>query len=263
MNNGAMEVKNEKGKGCVMVKQEKDHIYDRQIAFFGGSETIGFGDINNIYIKEIEREKANKIIIENHYSHKVFNLSTIHLGIYVADDLVGAMQYGYAMNPSSGASIVEGTTKENFLELNRLWIRDDAPKYIESQAISYSIKYIKKKFPDVKWLQSFADERCNKFGIVYQACNFGYFGEHVNIFWELDGVVYHNIEMTVTPLSKRYSSTSEKIQKRKHEATRLTLRQFRYLFFIDKRWERKCTLEKQPYPKHYKKNEESDGSHGD
>jgi hypothetical protein len=27
-------------------------------------------------------------------------------------------------------------------------------------------------------LRHFADERCGGFGIVYQACSFGYYGEH-------------------------------------------------------------------------------------
>jgi hypothetical protein len=32
------------------------------------------------------------------------------------------------------------------------------------------------------------------------------------------------------------------------------LRQFRYIFFIDKRWKKKCLLEQKPYPKHYLEN---------
>ena len=54
------------------------------------------------------------------------------------------------------------------------------------------IKKLKKKYPKIKWIQSFADERCGGFGIVYQACSFSYFGEHNSLFWTLDGVIYHN-----------------------------------------------------------------------
>ena len=74
------------------------------------------------------------------------------------------------------------TLEKEYLELNRMWISDDCKQYAESQAISYSIKYIKKKLKTIKWIQSFADERCGGFGIVYQACSFDYYGEHNSIF---------------------------------------------------------------------------------
>lgn len=233
--------------------QNKGYIYDDQIALFGKAEVVGFGN-DGFYVKEIDRAIANDIIDKNHYSHKHYNLSYIHLGIYIDGELVGVLQYGYAMNPASGNSIVPGTDNKGYLELNRMWLDDIAPRNSESQAVSYSIKYIKRKFPGVGWLQSFADERCGGFGIVYQACSFGYYGEHINVFWELENVVYHNIEMTVTPDADRYSETSAYLQANINRAKRLELRQFRYLKFIDKKYKSKCLLEEKPYPKHYKEN---------
>lgn len=181
----------------------KGLIYNIQLQMFGIRDVIGYSN-GNISVKEIEREKANKIIIKNHYSHKVYNGSYIHLGVFVDDNLVGVLQYGAAMNPASGNSVVSGTQIENFLELNRMWIDDSAGNTSESQAISCSIRYIKHRYPKVKWIQSFADERCGCYGIVYQACSFIYYGEHVNIFWELDSEYYHNINMTIAKDSQRY-----------------------------------------------------------
>ena len=182
---------------------EKGLIYDTQLSLFGKPEIIGYSN-GNVAVREIERERANAIIIKNHYSHKVYNASYIHLGVFVDNNLVGVLQYGSAMNPASGNSVVEGTQIENFLELNRMWIDDSAGNTSESQAISCSIRYIKHRYPKVKWIQSFADERCGCYGIVYQACSFAYYGEHINIFWELDGEYYHNINMTIAKDSQRY-----------------------------------------------------------
>ena len=182
---------------------EKGLIYDTQLSLFGKPEIIGYSN-GNLAVREIEREKANAIIIKNHYSHKVYNASYIHLGVFINNNLVGVLQYGSAMNPASGSSVVEGTQIENFLELNRMWIDDSAGNTSESQAISCSIRYIKHRYPKVKWIQSFADERCGCYGIVYQACSFAYYGEHINIFWELDGEYYHNINMTIAKDSQRY-----------------------------------------------------------
>ena len=165
--------------------------------------------------------------------------------------MLGVLQYGYAMNPASGGSVVEGTELDQYLELNRMWLSDKAEIYSESRAISASFKYIRGKYPKVKWVQSFADERCGGFGIVYQACSFNYYGEHKSEFWELDGEVYHNIQMTISQNDKkRYNSTVKNLQANKDRAEKMTLRQFRYIKFLDQRWKQKCLLKEKPYPKH-------------
>lgn len=182
---------------------KKGLIYETQMSLWGKPKVIGYSN-GYIYTKEIPREQANAIIRANHYSHKTYNASFIHLGVFLNDELVGVLQYGSAMNPASGASVVTGTSIENFLELNRMWLDDKAGRNSESQAISCSIKYIKHRYPRVKWIQSFADERCHCFGIVYQSASFKYYGEHTNVFWELDGEFYHNVNMTIRTDSQRF-----------------------------------------------------------
>ncbi len=228
----------------------KKYIYKNQASLWGESECVGFGT-NDFYVKEIDRKLANEIIIKNHYSKKVYNATYIHLGVFYKNNLKGVLQYGYAMNPASCGSVVKGTKQDEYLELNRMWIDDDCKQYAESQAISYSIKYIKKKLKKIKWIQSFADERCGGFGIVYQACSFDYFGEHKSDFWELDGEVYHNIQMTVAKDSKRYKGGAKYLQENKERAVKMNLRQFRYIKFIDKREKKNCLLKQKPYLKHY------------
>lgn len=229
---------------------KKGYIWSEQSALWGEREIIGFGE-KDFYLKEIDRKLANSIIIKNHYSKKVYNATYIHLGLFIKDKLLGVLQYGYAMNPGSYDSVVSGSSLNGYLELNRMWLSDEAERNSESKAVSYSIKYIKGKYPKVKWIQSFADERCGGFGIVYQACNFKFYGEHKSTFWELDNVVYHNIQMTVSKNSKRYAGEAKKLQENKERAIKHDLRQFRYLFFIDKRVEKNCLLTPKPFLKHY------------
>lgn len=231
--------------------QKKGYIYSEQTSLWGSRDIIGYDNGRGMVVKEIDKNLANNTIKKNHYSKKVYNATYIHLGVFLNGDFVGVLQYGYAMNPASGGSVVEGTGLDQYLELNRMWLSDDAPRNSESQAISSSFKYIRGKFPKVKWIQSFADERCGGFGIVYQACSFLYYGEHTSVFWELDDVVYHNIQMTVSKDSKRYAGEAKKLQENKDRAIKHSLRQFRYIKFIDKSWQDKCLLERKPYPKHY------------
>lgn len=226
---------------------KKDLIYSNQQSIFGSREIIGFGS-DDFYIKEIERDKANDIIIKNHYSKKIYSATYIHLGVFMNNELVGVLQYGYAMNPASCGSVVEGTEINQYLELNRMWLNDKAPRNSESKAISYSIKYIRSKYKTVKWIQSFADERCGGFGIVYQGANFEFYGEHNAIFWTLDNEIYHNSLMTRNP---KLSKSAAFLQEHKERATSEQLRQFRYLYWIDQKWKNKVRLKRKPYPKHY------------
>ena len=227
---------------------KKDYIFSDQLSLYGKREILGFGEAD-FYIREIDRKLANEIIIKNHYSHKVYNATYINLGVYINNELHGVLQYGYAMNPASCGSVVKDTELDQYLELNRMWLSDIAPRNSESMAISYSIKYIKGKYPKIKWVQSFADERCGGFGIVYQACSLSYYGEHNSIFWEFKGEIYHNSLMTRNP---KLSKSARFIQENKEKAIKYELRQFRYIKFLDQRWKQKCLLKEKPYPKHYK-----------
>ena len=236
-----------------MEKIKKGFIYSEQIPMFGHKDIIGYGT-NEFYIKEVDRKEANKIIIKNHYSKKVYNGTYINLGVFINNELLGILQYGYAMNPASGGSLVTGTEMNQYLELNRMWLNDKAVKNSESMAISYSVKFIKGKYKTIKWIQSFADERCGGLGIVYQACSFRYYGEHTSSFWELENTMYHNTSMTVSKKSDRYKNNvggCQYLQINKDKATEHELRQFRYIKFLDKSWIKKCTKKEMPYLKHY------------
>lgn len=226
----------------------KKLIYTNQGDLFGGKkEIVGYGS-DEYHIREIDRTLANKTIIRNHYSKKVFNGTFIHLGVYMAGEFVGVLQFGYAMNPSSAKNVVTGTPNDGYVELNRMWLDDKAPKNSESMAISYAITYIKNKFKKVKWIQSFADERCGKNGIVYQAANFEYYGEHTSTFWVLGDEVFHNIHMTV---KTKVRGAAAKLQLNKDDAEPMTLRQFRYLYWIDRREKKNVCFPQIPFVKHY------------
>jgi len=220
-------------------------IWSAQGTLWGNRTVIGFGN-STFCVKEINRELANKIIRENHYSKTVYNGSMIHLGVF-APELLGVLQFGVAMNPASQGSVVAETKADEYLELNRMWLDDKLPRNSESRAISFAMKMIKKKYPKVQWVQSFADERCGCYGVVYQACNFVYCGEHTSVFWEFDGQMYHNSVMT---MDRKRRKGAAWLQDRKADATPHKFRQFRYLYFLDRRARSRLLLKEKPYPKH-------------
>ncbi len=222
----------------------KGYIYSSQLPMFGHKEVLGYGS-DDFYVKEIDRDAANQIIKKNHYSKKYFNNSYIHLGVFINSELLGVLQYGHLLNNNSVSSIVMNTKNGEACELNRMWLDDRAKRNSESMAISYSVKYIKGKFKDIKWIQSFADERCGGLGIVYQACSFGYYGEHLSKFYTDGEKFYHNIQVT----AKREKAGTQ--VKNKDELQKVELRQFRYIKFIHTRAKKQCLLKEYPYLKHY------------
>lgn len=241
------------------MEEKNKLIYDNQCVLFGSKKVVGYGN-ESFYVKEVDRSIANEIIKKNHYSHKIYNATYIHLGVFINGELLGILQYGYAMNPASMDGVVEGTKLDEYLELNRMWLDDKAGRNSESKAISYSIKYIRNVYPKIKWIQSFADERCGCYGIVYQACSFDYYGEHTTEFYELDDVWYHRTNATINKNSKRYKNNvgnCKYLIANLDRAKKVSLRQFRYIKFLKQSWKSKCRLKQMPYPKYYNDNNKS------
>ena len=217
-----------------------------QATLFGHATPTAYGD-ETFSVRDMPRDKANTMIIANHYSGKAYNLSEHHHGVYIGGVLVGCLQWGPGLNPASGGGVVKGTESGEWLELNRMWLSGDAPRNSESRAVAYSVKLLRKQRPAVQWLQSFADERCGCLGVVYQACSFLFLGEHTSIFWELDGEWYHNICMTAT--NGKEGPKGRILQARRNEAIKHEFRQFRYWRGLTKTAKRNLLLAPREYPK--------------
>jgi len=208
---------------------------------------------DDIILKKIYREICNRIIIDNHYSHKTATdmHTLLHLGIFYNKILKGAMQYGYAMNPHSCHEIVKGTSIDEYYELNRLWISDDFPvRNVESIVIGMSFRLIKKLNPKIKWIQSFADGRVGC-GTIYQASNFLFCGSHKQTFVKFNGELHHigKFNNSKKTFSRMYGDFLDK-----SDTEKKCFDQYRYIYFLKK--EEKCNLllDVLPYPKIKKEN---------
>jgi hypothetical protein len=223
------------------------YLFDPDQSLLGRREAIGFGEAD-FYVSIMDRDLANAMIIANHYSRRVYRGSTLHLGVVIGGELLGVLQFGFAMNPASAGSVVAGTGMTEYLELNRMWLDDRAPRNSESRALGAAIRLIRRVRPAVKWIQSFADERCGLFGTVYQAAGFTFHGEHRGIFWELDGEFYHNTLMTAGG-KRALAPRAAHLLANRERAVRHELRQFRYLRFLKPRFAKGCRHPARPFPK--------------
>lgn len=212
---------------------------------FGQGGVIGFG-CRDFFVAAIPRRTAVEIILHRHYSHRIVNNSYVHLGTFIDGEMLGVLQLGYALNPARASKVVANTGSTEHLELNRMWFDDRAPRNTESRALAFTMRYLKRACPSARWVQSFADERCGRWGVVYQAANFLYLGSHLTDFWELDGETYHDLLLTA---HKKGGRRGEHLRANLHRATRRRLRQFRYVFFLKPSARRDLKLRVQPYPK--------------
>tara|TARA_R110000796_G_C14383956_1_gene415578 strand:+ start:33 stop:725 length:693 start_codon:yes stop_codon:yes gene_type:complete len=201
-----------------------------------------------IHVEPIKRSIADSIIKENHYSGTVCFATQVSLGIFWNNMLVGIAQFGYGINPKGSCKWVSGSTTKDFLEFNRMWMADIAPHNSESEAIGKIFKWFKKNRPEIKWLISFADGANGKVGTIYQATNWIYTGH------SRQGGVWVTSEgqrLTQVSMINKHKTTKRDTLELIYGTPLYRVRggQFRYVYFLDKKWKKRLTVEPQLYPK--------------
>ena len=126
----------------------------------------------DIVIKPISAKAANALVKRVHYSGKVVPNSQLHFGAYLNGKLEGAMQFGPSMRKDLIRPLVDGTGWNGFIELNRMAFSDRLPRNSESRAMAVAFRLIKKHYPHIEWIISFADgSQCGD-GAIYRASGF-------------------------------------------------------------------------------------------
>ncbi len=143
------------------------------------------GDAKALIVKPISSQDANRIVRSLHYSGKVVNNSQIHLGVFMDGKCGGAMQFGPSLDKRKIQGLVSGTLWNEFIELNRMAFADWLPRNGESRCIGYAMRWIKKTYPWIKWVVSFADGTQCGDGTIYRASGFVLTGiKKNNQIWE-------------------------------------------------------------------------------
>ena len=109
---------------------------------------------------------------KHHYSGKVVPNSTLHFGAFLDGNLHGVLSYGNSMDKRKTMQLVDGTTWNGFLELNRMAFDDYLPRNSESYCIGKTLRMIRKQAPHVKWVISFADGTQCGDGTIYRASEY-------------------------------------------------------------------------------------------
>jgi hypothetical protein len=125
----------------------------------------------DILVKVIDSSSSRKIVERFHYSGKCTQNSQIHFGVFLNGKLEGALQFGPSIDKRRMAQNL-GIGFNESLELNRMALSDNCPKNSESRALGICLRVLKKKYPHLKVIISFADAcQCGD-GTIYRASGF-------------------------------------------------------------------------------------------
>jgi hypothetical protein len=146
-------------------------------------------DTSKVYVAPIAKNIAKDIIVKKHYTH-AWTACRYSIGIYYKEDnietfggdkLIGVIVYGFPVGAKAPTSVCDGLTKDNVLELTRLYCDDGYGSNIESFALGQSFRWLKENDKDIKVLISYADNGQEHLGGIYQATNWIYQGLNTDI----------------------------------------------------------------------------------
>lgn len=199
-------------------------------------------------VAPISAADANALVRRVHYSHNVVPNSQLHLGVFLGDVLHGAMQFGPSMDKKKLQGLVRGTGWNGFIELNRLAFDQALPRNSESRAIAVALRMIRKSYPQIEWLVSFADATQCGDGTIYRASGFVLtkIGKNRQLWRMPDGSV--RAKMTMTK-GKHITATGAAGMKRAREDGGSPLQgfQLRYVYFLNPAARARLTVPEIPF----------------
>lgn len=213
----------------------------------------------DIIVKPIKSSIANEFVKKHHYSGKVVQNSQLHFGCFLNGVLGGVMSFGPSTDKRIIQTLVKNTGWNDFIELNRMAFCDLLPRNSESRCISVAMKLIKKNYPHIKWIVSFADGcQCGD-GTIYRASGFLLTGINKNktIFRMPDGstIARLSLDLQLSTVKQKYDKMCGLDPKGHYNrndyvrggARTLDGNMLRYIYFIDKSKEKDLTVPVLPF----------------
>lgn len=130
------------------------------------------GRAKELRVSPISSQDARRVIKALHYSGRIVFNSQLHYGVFLKGKCGGALQFGPSLYKRQMLSLVEGTQWNEFLELNRMALADWLPRNGESRVIAITMGLLRKNYPHLKWIVSFADASQCGDGAIYRASGF-------------------------------------------------------------------------------------------
>lgn len=211
-------------------------------------------NIKDLIVKPISRESAKKIVVANHYMKTFPSGSYLHFGIFDKNTnrIAGVAVFGYSSSTDAKVqNIVPNLKKNEYVEMQRLWISDDFGHNAESYVLGLIVSLLKQK-TGIKIIFTHAGGCKNDCGIVYQASAWLYFGKEIcNDFYLTSSGEYKNIVAALRfGRVKAKGKTPDEIgQELFGDGAIVKSYRYKYVYPIHKGIRRRLEKKSLPYPK--------------
>lgn len=209
--------------------------------------------VNALSVKPISRRSARQLVLTHHYMQTFPAGARLSLGVFFEKRCVGVLVFGFsASTDEKVARLVPSLRRENYLEMQRMWISDSMGHNTESKTLSLAIRCIKQNAPAIKLIYTHAGGCKNDCGIVYQASAWLYFGrKKCDDFYLTEEGQYKNIvaELRFGRVKANGKSKQQIGEEAFGAGTIVDSWRYVYVYPIDRGLRRKLTPLAVPYPK--------------
>lgn len=220
----------------------------------GGSiPTPPLQSLSRYHVEQITLGEMREFANKWHYSCVMPRQTKLCLGGFRKDDpleMRAAISFGWGSRPlHTIRKLFPSLVSEDYLDIGKLCLEDGEPKNSESLFLARSIKGLKKKFPDIKVLFTWADGMWGKPGYIYQASNFLYGGFiWTDVYMTAEGKRLHPLQLQAERRARGADTTQRtqrpSFEEQKEKGWRHYFgKQFRYVRFLCSDKEKKALLE--------------------
>ena len=205
--------------------------------------------MSKLHLGYVTHATAKAAVMNWHYSRTMPCFKLVNIGVWEDDRFIGVVIFGAGACDVYGKKYGLGTFE--VCELVRIAMRTHSAPI--SQMVKVALKMLKRDFPNLRLVVSFADPEHKHLGGIYQASNWFYTGNtNPSAEYIINGKRIHGrtVRMSLHPLGIR--CTLESIRKFYNDpkaVEKMPEPKFRYLFPLDKKMRRQIEPLARPYPK--------------
>ena len=204
--------------------------------------------IINSNVLRLDKDSANDFIKKYHYSGDVMpKLTKERLGIIIDGKIMAVLTLGWGTRPlHTIQKLFKSCISQDYFEIGKMCLHDDLPKNSETIFLSKVKKWLKKTYPNKKFLFTWADGIVGKVGYVYQAFNM-YYGGYIETDVYVDSKGHKIHPRTAQGIIKEIYGKKKNLkmgqrptfqQRIELELKRVKGRQFRYILPLNKKYKK-------------------------
>ena len=201
--------------------------------------------LHSLTVRPISHRAAKGLLVRNHYLHTMPGGTKLAFGVFSGDRLMGAVTLG--VGPFNAHRLVSGAAHGDCICLTRLWLDDGLPKNSESRVLAVVLRSLA-RHTSVKFVVSYSEPAAGHVGTIYQAGGWLYTGmSGPSVLYDLgDGVIRHS-----RTFGHSYGTRSLRYLRNcgVHVVPIQQQGKHRYVYFLDRSWQPRLTVQVLPYPK--------------